>query len=212
MSQSWEEGDGLDAGASGVIAPTEGGLNPVAKGRGRATRGGGQTARTPQQRQQKSRAAAAVRASSDAPAAGGGARTAGAAGGLARGDVAAESPVEISSSVVGAVAVESPAKETSAEMSLAAVYSSPLHKLWKDKDTCRMIIAACSEPLRKFLEKLGTQPDRLESECSSTGNPQRPDDQFFTALEAQFNDPQFLSELGLAQCEDSFPTTKPKGP
>ena len=177
MSQSWEEGDGLDAGASDVIAPTEGGLNPVAKGRGRATRGGGQTARTPQQRQQKSRAAAAVRASSDAPAPGGGARealrpvTAGAAGGLARGDVAAASPVEISSSVVGAVAVESPAKETSAEMSLAAVYSSPLHKLWKDKDTCRMIIAACSEPLRKFLEKLGTQPDRLESECSSTGNP-----------------------------------------
>jgi len=137
MSQSSEEGDGLDAGASGVIAPTEGGLTPVAKGRGRAARGGSQT---PQQRQQKSRAAAAVRASSDAPAAGGGARTAGAAGGLARGDVAAESPVEISSSVVGAVAVESPAKETSAEMSLAAVYSSPLHKLWKDKDTCRMII------------------------------------------------------------------------
>ena len=119
-----------------------------------------------------------ARAQAFAPAAGGGARaaravTAGAAGGLARGDVAAESPVEISSSVVGAVAVESPAKETFAEMSLAAVYSSPLHKLWKDKDTCRMIIAACSEPLRKFLEKLGTQPDRLESECSSTGNPQR---------------------------------------
>ena len=61
MSQSWEEGDGLDAGASGVIAPTEGGLTPVAKGRGRAARGGSQT---PQQRQQKSRAAAAVRARS----------------------------------------------------------------------------------------------------------------------------------------------------
>ncbi len=44
MSQSWEEGDGLDAGASGVIAPTQGGLKPVLKGRGRATRGGGQTA------------------------------------------------------------------------------------------------------------------------------------------------------------------------
>ena len=91
MSQSSEEGDGLDAGASGVIAPTEGGLTPVAKGRGRAARGGSQT---PQQRQQKSRAAAAVRARSGAPAVGGGARaalravTAGAAGGLARGDVA----------------------------------------------------------------------------------------------------------------------------
>ena len=137
MSQSSEEGDGLDAGASGVIAPTEGGLKPVAKGRGRAARGGGQT---PQQRQQKSRAAAAVRASSGAPPAGGGARaalravTAGAAGGLARGDVAAASPVEMSASVV-AGAVASPAKETTAEMSLAAVYSSPLHKLWKDKDT-----------------------------------------------------------------------------
>ena len=43
MSQSSEEGDGLDAGASGVIAPTEGGLKPVAKGRGRAARGGSQT-------------------------------------------------------------------------------------------------------------------------------------------------------------------------
>jgi hypothetical protein len=49
--------------------------------------------------------------------------------------------------------------------------------------------------MRKFLEKLGTQPDRLESECSSTSNPQRPDDQFFTALEAQFNDPQFQATL-----------------
>jgi hypothetical protein len=57
MSQSSEEGDGLDAGASDVIAPTEGGLKPVAKGRKRAARGGGLT---PQQRQQKSRAAAAA--------------------------------------------------------------------------------------------------------------------------------------------------------
>ena len=89
----------------------------------------------------------------------------------------------------GAVAgaVTSTADYTPAEMSLAAVYSSPTHKLWKDKDTCCLIIAACSEPLRKFLEKLGTQPDRLESECSSTSNPQRPDDQFFTAFEAKFN-------------------------
>jgi hypothetical protein len=55
VSQSSEEVDGLDAGASGVIAPTEGGLKPVAKGRERAARGGGQT---PQQRQQKTRAAA----------------------------------------------------------------------------------------------------------------------------------------------------------
>ena len=141
-----------------------------------------------------------ARAQAFAPAAGGGARaalravTAGAAGGLARGDVAVASPVEMSASVV-AGAVASPAEETPAEMSLAAVYSSPAHKLWKDKDTCRMIIAACSEPMRKFLEKLGTQPDRLESECSSTSNPQRPDDQFFTALEAQFNDPQFQATL-----------------
>ncbi len=141
-----------------------------------------------------------MRARSDAPAAGGGARaalravTAGAACGLARGDVVVASPVEKSASVV-AGAVSSPAEETPAEMSLAAVYSSPAHKLWKDKDTCRMIIAACSEPLRKFLEKLGTQPDRLESECSSTSNPQRPDDQFFIALEAQFNDPQFQATL-----------------
>jgi hypothetical protein len=141
-----------------------------------------------------------ARAQAFAPAAGGGARaalravTAGAAGGLARGDVAVASPVEKSASVV-AGAVASPAEETPAEMSLAAVYSSPAHKLWKDKDTCRMIIAACSEPMRKFLEKLGTQPDRLESECSSTSNPQRPDDQFFTALEAQFNDPQFQATL-----------------
>ena len=73
MSQSSEEGDGLDAGASGVIAPTEGGLTPVAKGRGRAARGGSQT---PQQRQQKSREAKALRALSSA-------ETAGAAGGLA---------------------------------------------------------------------------------------------------------------------------------
>jgi hypothetical protein len=94
MSQSLEEGDGLDAGASGVIAPTEGGLQPVVKGRGRAARGGSQT---PQQHQQKSRAAAAVRARSGDPADGGGARaaravTAGAAGGLARGDVAVALP------------------------------------------------------------------------------------------------------------------------
>ena len=40
MSQSSEEGDGLDAGASGVIAPTEGGLKPVAKGRECAACGG----------------------------------------------------------------------------------------------------------------------------------------------------------------------------
>ena len=186
MSQSSQEGNGLDDGASGVIAPADGGLKPVAKERGRAARGGGQT---PQQRQQKSRAAAAVRARSGAPAAGGGA-----AGGRAHGDVAVASPVELSASVV-AGAVASLAEDTPADMSLAAVYSSPAHKLWKDKDTCRMIIAACSEPLRKFLEKLGTQPDRLESECSSTSNPQRPDDQFFTALEAQFNDPQFQATL-----------------
>ena len=40
MSESSEESDGLDAGASVVIAPTEGGLKPVAKGRERAARGG----------------------------------------------------------------------------------------------------------------------------------------------------------------------------
>jgi hypothetical protein len=149
MSQSSEEGDGLDAGASGVIAATEGGLKPVAKGRGRAARGGSQT---PQQRKQKSRAASAGWGRE-----GGSAHvTAGAACGLARGDVVVASPVEMSASVM-AGAVASPAEETPAEMSLAAVYSSLAHKLWKDKDTCPMIIAACSEPLRKFLEKLGTQ-------------------------------------------------------
>jgi hypothetical protein len=67
ISERPEEGDGLDAGASGVIAPTEGGLKPVAKGRERAGRGGGHT---PQQQQQKSRAAAAVRARSAAAVAG----------------------------------------------------------------------------------------------------------------------------------------------
>ena len=72
MSQSPEEGGGLDGGASGVITPREGGLQPVSKGRGRAARGRSQT---PQQRQQKSRAAAAERARSSAV-------TAGAAGGL----------------------------------------------------------------------------------------------------------------------------------
>ncbi len=50
-----------------------------------------------------------------------------------------------------------------------------------------------SEPRRKFLEKLGTQPDCLESGCSSTSNPQRPNDQFFTSLEAKFNDLFFVS-------------------
>jgi len=41
MSERSEEGaDGLDAGASGVIASTEGGLKPVAKVRERAAHGG----------------------------------------------------------------------------------------------------------------------------------------------------------------------------
>jgi hypothetical protein len=47
MSERSEEGDGLDTGASGVIAPTEGGLKPVAKERERAARGGGRTPRPP---------------------------------------------------------------------------------------------------------------------------------------------------------------------
>jgi hypothetical protein len=67
MSQSTEDGGGLNGGASGVIATREGGLQPVAKGRGRAARGRSQT---PQQRQQKSRAAAALRALSSAVTAG----------------------------------------------------------------------------------------------------------------------------------------------
>jgi hypothetical protein len=44
MSQSTEEGGGLDVGASGVIAPREGGLKPAVMGRGgacRATEEGG---------------------------------------------------------------------------------------------------------------------------------------------------------------------------
>jgi hypothetical protein len=57
MSQSSEEGDGLDAGASDVIVPTEGGLKPVAKGRERTARDGGLI---PQQHQQKSRAASSA--------------------------------------------------------------------------------------------------------------------------------------------------------
>ena len=152
MSQSPEEGGGLDGGASGVIAPREGGLQPVAKGRGRAARGGSQT---PQQRQQKSRAAAAERARSSAV-------TAGAAGGLAvQGAVAA--PAE-----VVADAVASPGEETPAA---ADMYSSPAHKNWCDRDTCRMVVAACSDRLRPFLDKLGTQPNRLESERSSAWHP-----------------------------------------
>ena len=136
MSQSSEEGDGLDAGASGVIAPTEGGLTPVAKGRGRAARGGSQT---PQQRQQKSREAKALRALSSA-------RTAGAAGGLAVQGAAA------TAAEIVADAVASPGEEppTAADM-----YSSPAQKFWSDGDTCRMIVAACSNNLRPFLDKFG---------------------------------------------------------
>ena len=172
MSQSPEEGGGLDGGASGVITPREGGLKPVSMGRGVAGRGGGQTSA---ERKQKSRAAVRARSSTV---------TAGAASGLAvQGTVA--SPAD-----VVADAVASPAEETP-----AYVYSSPAHKMWRDKDTCRLIITACSESLRPFLEKLGTQPTRLESERSSTSNPQRPDDQFFTALETQFNDPGFPATL-----------------
>ncbi len=59
-----------------------------------------------------------------------------------------------------------------------AVYLTPLKKIWKDKDACRMIIVACSDQMRPFMEKLGTQPDRIENEVSSASNPQLPDDQF----------------------------------
>jgi len=159
MSQSTEDG-GLNGGASGVIAPREGGLQPVAKGRGRAARGGSQT---PQQRQQKSREAKALRALSSA-------RTAGAAGGLAVQGAAA------TAAEIVADAVASPGEESPTE---ADTYSSPKQKFWSDGDTCRMIVAACSDKLRPFLDKFGTQPNRLESERSSASNPQRPDDQFF---------------------------------
>jgi hypothetical protein len=175
MSQSTEDG-GLNGGASGVIAPREGGLQPVAKGRGRAARGGSQT---PQQRQQKSREAKALRALSSA-------RTAGAAGGLAVQGAAA------TAAEIVADAVASPGEESPTE---ADTYSSPKQKFWSDGDTCRMIVAACSDKLRPFLDKFGTQPNRLESERSSASNPQRPDDQFFTALASEFNDPRFPATL-----------------
>ena len=111
MSQSPEEGGGLDGGASGVITPREGGLKPVSMGRGVAGRGGGQTSA---ERKQKSRAAVRARSSTV---------TAGAASGLAvQGTVA--SPAD-----VVADAVASPAEETP-----AYVYSSPAHKMWRDKD------------------------------------------------------------------------------
>jgi hypothetical protein len=108
MSQSEEEGDGLDKGASDVITPTVGGLKPVSQRCDRAARGRGQTT---QHHQQKSRAATAVCASSASSAAGGDARaalrsvTAVAAGVVARGDVTVVSPAEMSPGAVsGAVA------------------------------------------------------------------------------------------------------------
>jgi hypothetical protein len=107
------------------------------------------------------RAAAAVRARSAAAAAGGDTRaapravTAGAAGGVARGDVAVASPAEMSP---GAVA--SPAEMSPAEMSLAAVYSSPAH------DPCRLSsMTLNSEPLSR-----GTMiPPSLEDVPCVTG-------------------------------------------
>jgi hypothetical protein len=85
----------------------------VSMGRGGAGRGGGQTSA---ERKQKSRAAVRARSSTV---------TAGAASGLAvQGTVA--SPAD-----VVADAVASPAEETPAD-----VYSSPEHKMWRDKDTC----------------------------------------------------------------------------
>ena len=174
-----QRGCELNGGASGVIAPREGGLQPALMGRGGAGRGGGQTP-TAAERQRKSREKAkALRALSSAV-------TAGAAGGLAV-QGAAAAPAQMV-----ADAVASSGEESTTE---ADTYSSPAHKMWRDKDTCRLIITACSESLRPFLEKLGTQPTRLESERSSTSNPQRPDDQFFTALASEFNDPGFPATL-----------------
>jgi len=84
--------------------------------------------------------------------------TAGAAGGLA-----VQGAVAVPAEIV-AHAVASPGEETPAA---ADMYSSPAQKFWCDRDTCRMIVAACSDRLRPFLDKLGTQPNRLESELSS---------------------------------------------
>ena len=41
------------------------------------------------------------------------------------------------------------------------------------------------------MERLGTQSDRLETQVSSAGNPQGPDDHFFEVLTEIFNDDQF---------------------
>ena len=97
LTQSTEEGGGLDGGASGVIATREGGLKPAAMGLGGAGRGGGQS---PTARKQKSRAEQCARSSAVA---------AGAAGGLA-GQVAVASPADVVTDVVA-----SPAEEMGAE-------------------------------------------------------------------------------------------------
>jgi len=182
MSQSTQDGDAdpeLNGDASGVIATREGGLQPAAMGRGGAGRGGGQTP-TAAERQRKSREKAkALRALSSAV-------TADAAGGLAV-QGAAAAPAQMV-----ADAVASSGEESTTE---ADTYSSPAHKMWRDKDTCRLIVVACSDELRPFLDKFGTQPTRLESERSCVSNPQRPDDQFFTALASKFNDPGFPATL-----------------
>jgi hypothetical protein len=74
-------------------------------------------------------------------------------------------------------------------------YVSPEKKMWKVASASRMILAACDDRMREFLQKLGTPPNRLEEQVSCAGNPQRPDDQFFTKLAEVYNDPNFEGAL-----------------
>ena len=72
-------------------------------------------------------------------------------------------------------------------------YVSPEKKPnWSSADDVRMIVGAVSPAVLPFLKKLGETGDRLNSQVSTSVSHVQADDQFFSALQDQFNDPSFL--------------------
>ena len=70
-------------------------------------------------------------------------------------------------------------------------YVSPETSKWNPKREIRLILAACTEEMKPFLDKLGTTPERLEMNVSSSVAPMLPHDQFFSKLGKTYNDPTF---------------------
>ena len=96
-----------------------------------------------------------------------------------------------------AVALRTSPRKTA--MSPAAQTAAPErarnNHYWTPKDDARLVVSACSEKGRVFLEKLGEVSDRNEMQASTSSEDSSPDGQFYAQLALIYNDTKFSGSL-----------------